>query len=45
MWRDDFEDGGTQIKVVRMIKAGELINDPGLESEDKAEPSDDEPRS
>jgi uncharacterized protein YjbJ (UPF0337 family) len=46
MWReDDFEDKGKQIKGVLKDRAAELINDPDLEPEGKAERFDEEPRS
>ncbi|MEK6408706.1 MAG: hypothetical protein AABN34_17425 [Acidobacteriota bacterium] len=38
MWReDDFEDKGKQIKGVPKDRGGELLNDPDLEPEGKAE--------
>lgn len=38
MWgEDDFEDNSKQIKVVLKDKARELINDPDLEPQGKAE--------
>ena len=41
MWReDDFEDKGKRIKPVARDKAAELINDPDLKSEGKAERAD-----